>query len=160
MDMKMDSFDAILFPSDGRPPTLVSLATSPVTVANNFASHVSTRMPHPEVFMDYIAEGMGSRGWQYHLVEALDGMNKKFSNPYIIFYPVLSRDGMPFPINKCVREIQGSRFREECGWRGNIVVAKYQESSFTNMIDASMADFPIVKNYLMTHDSPVTTPSE
>lgn len=33
-------------------------------------------------------------------IEALDGMNKKFANPYMIFYPVVSRDGTPFPYNK------------------------------------------------------------
>jgi hypothetical protein len=33
-------------------------------------------------------------------------MNKKFANPYIIYYPVVSRDGMPFPVNRTVRDIQ------------------------------------------------------
>jgi hypothetical protein len=88
-------------------------------------------------------------------VEALDGMNKKFTNPYIIFYPVISRDGMPFPVNKAIREIQGKAFREELGWRGNIVVAKYRDSRFSVMTNASMADFPILKNYLSTHPSPI-----
>lgn len=104
--------------------------------------------------MDYIAEGLGSRAWKYQLVEALDGMNRKFANPYIIFYPTVSRDGMPFPINKCIRDIQARAFREEVAWRGNIVIAKYRENPFTSMIDASMADFPILKNYLLTHGSP------
>jgi hypothetical protein len=84
-------------------------------------------------------------------VEALDGMNKKFANPYIIFYPVVSRDGMPFPVNKCIREIQGTG---ETGWRGNIVIAKYRDSPWTSLLNASMADFPILKNYLMTHNPP------
>ena len=82
-------------------------------------------------------------------------MNKKFTNPYIIFYPVVSRDGMPFPVNKAVREIQGKAFREDLGWRGNIIVAKYRDSRFTAMMNASMADFPILKNYLSTHGSPI-----
>jgi hypothetical protein len=85
-------------------------------------------------------------------VEALDGMNRKFANPYIIFFPFVSRDGMPFPINKCVREIQGRSFTEEACWRGNLVIAKYRGSTWTSFIDASMADFPILKNYLMTHN--------
>jgi hypothetical protein len=88
------------------------------------------------------------------LVEALDGMNRKFASPYIIFYPVVSRDGMPFPINKAIQEIQGHAFQESVAWRGNIVVAKYRENPFTSMIDASMADFPILKNYLLTHGCP------
>jgi hypothetical protein len=81
-------------------------------------------------------------------------MNKKFANPYILFYPVLSRDGMPFPINKCIRDIQGKSFKEQVAWRGNLVIAKYRDNPFSSMIDASMADFPILKNYLLTHGCP------
>lgn len=88
------------------------------------------------------------------LVEALDGMNRMFANPYIIFYPTVSRDGMQFPINKTLRDIQGRAFKEEYAWRGNIIVAKYRDSPFTSMVDASMADFPILKNYFLTHGSP------
>ncbi|PPQ79569.1 hypothetical protein CVT25_003451 [Psilocybe cyanescens] len=145
------NYDAILFPSDGRPPSVVQLMTSPMD------SHTSppSRMPHPEVYMDYIAEGYGSRAWKYQLVEALDGMNRKFANPYIIFYPTISRDNMAFPINKTIRDIQGDAFKEEYAWRGNIVIAKYRDSMpFSCMIDASMSDFPLLKNYLYTHGAP------
>ncbi|KAF8351244.1 hypothetical protein F5887DRAFT_936538 [Amanita rubescens] len=125
-------FDAILFPSDGRPPTIVQLMTSPMIVSATQEGQEATqsRIPHPEVHMDYIAEGYGSRAWKYQLVEALDGMNRKFQNPYIIFYPIVSRDGMPFPVNKCIRDIQGQAFVEETAWRGNIVIAKYHEDPF------------------------------
>lgn len=88
------------------------------------------------------------------LVEALDGMNRKFAAPYIFFYPIISRDGMPFPVNRAIRHIQGPAFEEDQAWRGNIVVAKYRDNPFTSMMDASMADFPIVKNFLLTHGSP------
>jgi hypothetical protein len=81
-------------------------------------------------------------------------MNKKFANPYIIFYPIVSRDGMPFPVNKSIREMQGRSFLEEIAWRGDIIAAKYCESPFSSMIDASMADFPILKNYMLTHGPP------
>jgi hypothetical protein len=81
-------------------------------------------------------------------------MNKKFTHPYVIFYPVISRDGMPFPINKCIREIQARSFREATAWRGNIVIAKYRESPFSSMVNGSIADFPILRNYLMTHGAP------
>jgi hypothetical protein len=86
-------------------------------------------------------------------------MNKKFANPYIIYYPVISRDGMPFPVNRTVRDIQeevtkGRRLPEEQLWRGNLVAAKFTDDHFTQMIDASMADFPILKNFLGTHVSP------
>jgi hypothetical protein len=86
-------------------------------------------------------------------------MNKKFANPYIIYYPVVSRDGMPFPVNRTVRDIQeevnkGRRLREDQLWRGNLVAAKFADDRFTQMIDASMADFPILKNFLGTHPFP------
>src|SRR6266446_8924977 len=86
-------------------------------------------------------------------------MNKKFANPYIIYYPVVSRDGMPFPVNRTVRDIQeevnkGRRLREDQLWRGNLVAAKFADDQFTQMMDASMADFPILKNFLGTHPSP------
>jgi len=81
----------------------------------------------------------------------LDGMNRKFANPYVIFYPVLSRDGMPFPVNKCLKEIQGPNFRENLAWRGNLVIAKYRDAQLSALMDATMADFPLLKNYLTTH---------
>jgi hypothetical protein len=91
-------------------------------------------------------------------------MNKKFANPYIIYYPVVSRDGMPFPVNRTVRDIQeevnkGRRLREDQLWRGNIVAAKFADDLFAQMIDASMADFPILKNFLGTHASPIRVSS-
>lgn len=61
---------------------------------------------------------------------------------------------MPFPINKSIREIQGQAYKEEYAWRGNIVIAKYCDNPFSSMIDTSMADFPILKNYLLTHRAP------
>ncbi|KAL4075673.1 hypothetical protein J3A83DRAFT_2013445 [Scleroderma citrinum] len=152
------SFEALLFPSDGRHPHMVALMTSPASEQDPFApySGLPVRLPHPEVYMDYIAEGLGARAWNYQVVEALDCMNKKFTHPYVIFYPVVSRDGMPFPINKCIREIQGRCYREVSAWRGNIIVAKYRESPFSSMVNASIADFPIVRNYFMTHGVPGT----
>lgn len=81
-------------------------------------------------------------------------MNRKFANPYIIFYPTVSRDGMPFPINKTIRDIQARAFKEEYAWRGNIVVAKYRDNPFSSMTNASMSDFPILKNYFLTHGAP------
>ncbi|KAI0253168.1 hypothetical protein BJV78DRAFT_246556 [Lactifluus subvellereus] len=165
MDL-MQSFDAILFPADGRPPHVVSLMTSPASFSNPHApAQTSTaRIPHPEVHMEYIAEDPNMRAWNYFPVEALDMMNKKFANPYIIYYPVVSRDGMPFPVNRTVRDIQeevnkGRRLREDQLWRGNIVAAKFADDQFAQMIDASMADFPILKNFLGTHASPIRLPA-
>jgi len=81
-------------------------------------------------------------------------MNKTFASPYVIFYPVVSQDGMPFPINKAIRDIQGRAFREEHAWRGNIVVAKYRDNPFSSLVYASMSDFPILRNYFLTHGAP------
>ncbi|EJF63048.1 hypothetical protein BD309DRAFT_849160 [Dichomitus squalens] len=155
MDSDMSTYDAIVFPADDRPPHVVPLMTTAVSLPTVYAEpYRCGRAPHPEVYMDYIADQLGSHAWQYHLVEALDGMIKKFPTPYILFYPVISRDGMPFPVNKCIREIQGQRYDEARAWRGNLVVAKYRDTAYSAMIDASMADFPIIKNYLSTHLSP------
>ncbi|KAF4588045.1 hypothetical protein EYR38_010006 [Pleurotus pulmonarius] len=133
---------------------MVSLTTSPVPDRHAYNTLHPPRMPHPEEFMDYIAKDLGLRAWKYQLVEALDGMNRKFTNPYIIFYPTVSSDGLPFPINNFLREIQGPAFKETLAWRGNILVAKYRDNPFSSMMNASMADFPILKNYLTTHGSP------
>ncbi|KAJ3909921.1 hypothetical protein F5879DRAFT_891858 [Lentinula edodes] len=175
------NFNAILFPSDGRPPTIVQLMTSPMSLPGHHTSYTvnPSRMPHPEVHMDYvcqifhsisltlpinlprsqIAENLGPRAWKYQLVEALDCMNRKFACPYIIFYPVVSRDGMPFPINRAIRDIQGRRFNEDNAWRGNVLVAKYHDNPFSSLMDASMADFPILKNYLLSHGCPQVSTS-
>lgn len=67
MDL-MVAFDAIMFPSDGRPPHLVALTTSSFLTQDPLSlSAKQTRMPHPEVHMDYIAEGLGSRAWRYRV---------------------------------------------------------------------------------------------
>ncbi|KAI0313833.1 hypothetical protein OF83DRAFT_1175304 [Amylostereum chailletii] len=155
---RMYFFDAILFPTDGRPPHVVKRMASLAFYTNPQLFHASVAgdalIPHPEIHMEYIAEVVGARGWNYQLVEALDGMNKKFANPYIIFFPVISRDGQPFPLNRTLRKIQGRLHRSEFAWMGDIVIAKYRDSRFAQMMDASMADFPILKNYLSTHGCP------
>jgi len=147
---QMLAFDAILFPADERPPHLVSLMTSPLaTPINNPPEPFRCgRMPHPEMYMDYIAEGLGPRSWRFQVIELLEGMTKSFSTPYVVFYPTVSRDGMPFPVNKCIREIQGDNYQESKAWRGNLIVAKFRDQEYAGLMDASMADFPIVKNWL------------
>jgi len=153
---RMISYDAIVFPCDDRPPHIVPLMTSALAgpIPNPAEPYRCGRMPHPEVYMDYIAEGLGPQSWHYQVVDKLDGMNKKFSTPYILFFPTLSRDGMPFPTNKCIREMQGVSYRESAAWRGNVVVAKYADAAYSTMANASMADFPILKNYLSTQVAP------
>lgn len=85
------------------------------------------------------------------IIDILDGMTRPFTTPYIMFYPTVSRDGMPFPINKFIREMQGRHYQEAKAWRGNIVVAKYRDLEYSAMTALSIADFPLIKNYLTTH---------
>ncbi|KAK7061354.1 hypothetical protein R3P38DRAFT_3166333 [Favolaschia claudopus] len=143
-------YQAIFFPCDGRPPSVVDLMTSPT----HYGSNPGPRMPHPEAHMDFIAEASSgsSKPWKYFIVDALDGMSRKFSNPYIVYYATVSRDGMPFPINKSIRDLQGADFNEKYAWRGNIIIGKFRDHDhpFTSMMDASMADFPILKNFIRT----------
>lgn len=63
------SFEALLFPSDGRHPHMVALMTSPASMQDPLApySGLPVRLPHPEVYMDYIAEGLGARAWNYQV---------------------------------------------------------------------------------------------
>jgi len=144
------AFEALLFPCDGRPPHLVALMTSPPASG----ARSGARTPHPEHYMSFVADGLGSRAWTHQLVESLDGMNRKFARPYILFWPTVSRDGMAFPANKCIRTLQGAAWQEAHCWRGDIIFAKYNNEPFSSMVDASMADFPLLKNYLMTHPGP------
>ena len=71
---KMISFDAILFPADERAPHLVSLMmsnTSSLLLLGQPGSHqppsAMAKVPHPEMYMDFIAEGVGVRPWQHHV---------------------------------------------------------------------------------------------
>lgn len=153
--MSTDStrYDALLVPSDGRQPHLVELMTTPMLPPPGYTT-TNNRVPHPEIHMDFIAKDLGHKAWKYQLIESLDGMKTKFTTPYIIFYPVISRDGMAFPINKVIQEIQGRNFREPNAWRGSIVIAKYRDNPFSSLTDISIADYPLIRNWLMTHYCP------
>lgn len=64
------AYDALVFPTDDRQPHLVALMTSPINLqAGTIPAepYRCRRMPHPEVFMDYIAEGLGARAWSYRV---------------------------------------------------------------------------------------------
>ncbi|KAJ7231694.1 hypothetical protein B0H12DRAFT_1029388, partial [Mycena haematopus] len=117
------------------------------------------RMPHPEAHMDMVAEANalgGAKPWKYLIVDSLYMMNKKFATPYIVYYPTVSRDGLPFAINPAIREMQGPNFDKKRSWRGNIIVGKVWDHNqpFTSMMDASIADFAIIKNFFMNQAAP------
>ncbi|KAI0034434.1 hypothetical protein K488DRAFT_39381, partial [Vararia minispora EC-137] len=149
-------FDALLFPADGKAPHLVKLMTTPASYATQYSPSArgEGRMPHPEIHMEFIAENVPG-SWDYQAaIRALDGMRNKFAQPYMIFFPVVSRDGMPFPINRTLREVQGDWYQSNHAWRGNVVVAKYRDATFKQLVNMTMADYPIIKNYLSTHGCP------
>ncbi|KAJ7603608.1 hypothetical protein DFH06DRAFT_1350066 [Mycena polygramma] len=116
-------------------------------------------MPHPEAHMnDVLPTPSAQRPWGYFIIDSLDMMTAKLTRPYIVYYPTASCDGMLFPVNKTVQDIQGANLRDpdRQAWRGDILVGKInnRECPFSSMLDASMADYPIIKNYMMTHISP------
>ncbi|KAJ3524965.1 hypothetical protein NM688_g8474 [Phlebia brevispora] len=151
------SYDVLVIPSDdSRTPHLASLMTSPLEITDESSSRMAEvyrakRMPHPEILMDHIEKGIGPRAWRFQNLEALDGMNRGFDEPYIIFFPAVSVDGLPFPVNRYIKHIQGELFDENKAWRGNIVIAKYSNPQYETTKSISMADFPIIKNYLSNH---------
>ena len=66
---QMTKYEAIVFPCDDRPPHLVQLMTSAILIPLTTPAEpfMCGRMPHPEVFMDYIAEGLGPRAWGFQV---------------------------------------------------------------------------------------------
>ena len=81
-------------------------------------------------------------------------MTRSFAKPYIVFYPVVACDKMPFPINESIHAIKGEHYDEGNPWRGNIVVAKLSgqmqfQAHFFSLTNASMADFAIIKNHFL-----------
>lgn len=87
----------------------------------------------------------------FQAVRSLDGMRKPFAEPYIIFFPQISRDGMKFPVNSFIREQSPRHDEESTCWRGDLVVAKYRDQEFSAMVDASIADFPLIRNHFINH---------
>ncbi|KAJ7272668.1 hypothetical protein B0H12DRAFT_1008015 [Mycena haematopus] len=151
-------YKVIVFPTDSRPPFLTEIITSPT----QYAVEASPRMPHPEALMEFVAEAntLGVRKpWNYLIIERLQMMGKKFAAPYIVYYPTVSRDGLPFRINSTIRDLQGLNFDRKRPWRGNIIVGKVQDYNhpFESMIDATMADFAIIKNFFVNEAAPSCT---
>ncbi|EPS94021.1 hypothetical protein FOMPIDRAFT_1135053 [Fomitopsis schrenkii] len=142
------SYDSIFFPSDERLPRLVSLPTSPLSKPLGDPPFWCGRMPHPEMYMDYIAEGLGSRSWRWQVIDRLEGMRVPFATPFIVFYPSVSRDGMPFEVNQGICQIKEKMVPDARSWRGSLLVAKFRDQQYSEYMNMSMADFPIIKNWL------------
>jgi len=143
--------DAILFPADGRTPHLVQLMSSTATYTDPMTNRmVAHRIPHPEVHMNYIATNTPHRVWDSRVILNIS-YARNFQYPYVVFFPILSQSGAPFPMNLIIREIQGKSFRETHAWRGDIVVAKYWDHPYGTLMDCAMSDYPMIKNWLMLH---------
>ncbi len=69
MNSNMPTFDAIVFPADDRPPHIVPLMISALSLpaSSSAEPYRCGRAPHPEVYMDYIADQLGSHAWRYHV---------------------------------------------------------------------------------------------
>ena len=69
--MDVGTYDAILFPADDRPPHIVPLMTSPAPLGAHGSPpaepYRAGRVPHPEMYMDYIADQLGSQAWRFHV---------------------------------------------------------------------------------------------
>ena len=79
-------------------------------------------------------------------------MTKNFEKPYIIFYPLVDRTGNFMPANEAILNIQGNNNPGTTAWKGDIIIAKFRGGvgdPFSSIIDISMADFAILKNYLL-----------
>ena len=64
------SYDALLFPADGRTPHLVTLSASPVTEMDVQTGQLvlMSVLPHPEVHMDLIADNnRAARAWRFQV---------------------------------------------------------------------------------------------
>jgi hypothetical protein len=125
MDL-MQSFDAILFPADGRPPHVVSLMTSPASFSNPHAPAQTSaaRIPHPEVHMEYIAEDPNLRAWHYQVwprtafLNSLLGTHKSLVVPHRCEAPI---DAMHLLSPSRYHILAPSIHRHSLLHRGNIV---------------------------------------
>lgn len=145
--------EALLFPADGRTPHLVELMSSIITNVDPMTGQVfQQRIAHPQVHMNYIASNTTHCVWESRIIRNIL-YARNFQYPYVVFFPILSQSGAPFPVNLNIKEIQGRSFKETVAWRGDIVVAKYSDQPYGTLMDCAMSDYPMIKNWL-THHTP------
>jgi len=143
--------EALLFPADGRIPHLVQLTSSTMMSTNPTNGHtIVYRMPQPQVHMNYIATNTLDRVWDSRVITHIP-YARIFQHPYVVFFPVLSQSGAPFPVNQNLCEIQGKNYKESDPWMGDIVVAKYWDHAYGTLMDCAMADYPLIKNWFLYH---------
>ncbi|KAJ3014360.1 hypothetical protein NUW54_g1325 [Trametes sanguinea] len=149
-------FDAILIPfvATCNPCVVALLTTALMDTVSVDPPFQCGHVLHPEVYMEYISGPHGTMAWDFHCMERINRMYKPFPMPYIIFYPVVSRDDMPFPVNEHIKTIQNDCFDGPQLWKGDIIVAKYKDTTYSQMTMASMADYPLIKIFLSSCGAP------
>ena len=77
----------------------------------------------------------------------LPGTNVSLGNPYVIFYPSQQQD---LPTNACLTQVASeTNGLQLCHrWAGTILVAKYSDIPFGDMIPCIMNDIPIILHHI------------
>jgi hypothetical protein len=135
--------DAILFPCTGTEPVLVKLTTSSIVETHPQTGGIvsKTYQPHPEVFLD--------AHWEAQAITRLPGMKQDLANPYLVFYPVPGPCARSkYTSNAVVASILESNRVGNINWKGNILVARYADMPFGEMIDCTLRELPIIYKYL------------
>lgn len=80
-------------------------------------------------------------------------MDTPLQQPYIIFYGRVSYSGHSFKLNQHAQrwQLKQGWFVEKGAWKGDLIVAKYSDNTFTEMIDMCHADAKVIKDYISVH---------
>ncbi|KAF8314771.1 hypothetical protein DL93DRAFT_2097151 [Clavulina sp. PMI_390] len=146
---------AILFSYDTNVPSIVSLRTTTKFEPSGSRTHQA----HPE---DYI-----EAFWSAHIITTVPQSSVQLGNPYVVFFQPAQRD---LPPNLSVQAIMRSSPLASSGnrapilsmnnlsstgeicWRGNVLVAKYADAPFGEMIACGLNDLPIISRHFLTRE--------
>ena len=80
-------------------------------------------------------------------IVTLPGTSRPLGNPYVIFFQPIQAD---LPINQCLRaaSLNMGVTSGQIPWRGNILVAKYSDFPFGDMISCANNDLPIIIRHI------------
>jgi len=141
--------DAILFTFDAISPSVVPLRTTSSTDSSGSRVH----QPHPE---DYI-----EAYWSAQTIVNLPRLSVALGNPYVVFFQPTQKD---LPLNAPIMSlITAAAARDPPSalptnvshihlWRGNVLVAKYADVPFGEMISCGINDLPIISSHLRCHE--------
>ncbi|KAL6304375.1 hypothetical protein BKA93DRAFT_733391, partial [Sparassis latifolia] len=132
---------AIKFPCTNGHPHLIDLQIST-------CQWKCCKTARSEMHMDHVSSHL-SGSCKLHIIHKLDGMHRPLPNPYGIFTPGMSNNGLPFTRNKCISSMVGSRLPNNTDWKGDIIIVKYRDNTHQDFLDLTMSEFPIVKNYFI-----------